>query len=89
MKTFSKTFLALGAFALFATTSCSEQTKQNAEATADSAANDVNTAADKADDATSNAADNVQADMAPEPGDTAVVQNKEADKLVEEVPERN
>ncbi|GGG48605.1 hypothetical protein [Hymenobacter glacieicola] len=88
MKTSLKSLLAVAAFFAFATTSCSEQTQKNAEATADSAASDVSNATDKAADATSNAADNVQADMAPEAGDTAVVQNKEADKLVEEVPEK-
>ncbi len=33
-----------------------------------------------------NAAADMNADMQREPGDTAVVQNKKADKLVEEVP---
>jgi hypothetical protein len=88
MKTTFKTLLAVAAFATFATTSCSQKTQDNAEATAESAANDASNTADKAADATSNAADNVDADMAPERGDTAVVQNKEANKLVEETPEK-
>ncbi|RPD47793.1 hypothetical protein DNI29_10140 [Hymenobacter sediminis] len=88
MKTSLKSLLVLAAFGAFATTSCSEQTKQNAEATADSAANDVSNATDEAAATADNAADNVKADMAPEAGDTAVVQNKEADKLVEEVPSK-
>ncbi|QJX45406.1 hypothetical protein HMJ29_00025 [Hymenobacter taeanensis] len=86
MKTTFKTLLAVAAFATFATTSCSERTQDKAEATADSAANDVENATDNAANATSNAADNVEADMAPERGDTAVVQNREADKLIEETP---
>lgn len=88
MKTTFKTFMLMAAFSAFAATSCSQNTQDKAEATADSAANDASNAADNAADATSNAADNVQADMAPERGDTAVVQNKEADKLVEETPEK-
>ncbi|GAB3226428.1 hypothetical protein GCM10027346_08700 [Hymenobacter seoulensis] len=88
MKTSFKTLAILAAFTAFATTSCSEKTQDNAEATAESAANDVGNATDEAANATSNAANNVEADMAPEAGDTAVVQNKEADKLVEEVPKK-
>jgi hypothetical protein len=88
MKTTFKSFMLMAAFSAFAATSCSQNTQDKAEATADSAANDASNAADNTADATSNAADNVQADMAPERGDTAVVQNKEADKLVEETPEK-
>ncbi|TGD79720.1 hypothetical protein [Hymenobacter wooponensis] len=88
MKTTFKTLLAVAAFTTFATSSCSQKTQDNAEATAESAANDASNAADKAADATSNAADNVKSDIAPEKGDTAVVQNKEADKLVEETPKK-
>ncbi|SNR61666.1 hypothetical protein [Hymenobacter mucosus] len=86
MKTSFKTLLAAAAFATFATTACSEKTQENAEATAESAASDVSNATEKAADATSNAADNVESDMAPEAGDTAVVQNKETEGLVEETP---
>ncbi|SNC60205.1 hypothetical protein SAMN06265337_0210 [Hymenobacter gelipurpurascens] len=88
MKTTIKSFMAIAAFSVFAFTSCSQNTQDKAEATADSAANDASNAANTAADATSNAADNVEADMAPEKGDTAVVQNKEADKLVEETPKK-
>jgi hypothetical protein len=92
MKTSFKTLLVVAAFGMFATTSCSEKTQDNAEATAESAAtdaaNNTENAANGAADATANAAEDVKADMAPEAGDTAVVQNKEADKLVEETPKK-
>lgn len=88
MKTTFKSFMLMAAFSAFAATSCSQNTQDKAEATADSAANDVENATDNAANATSNAADNVEADMAPEKGDTAVVQNKEADKLIEETPKK-
>lgn len=78
----------MAAFSAFAATSCSQNTQDKAEATADSAANDASNATDNAADATSDAVDNAKADMAPEAGDTAVVQNKEADKLVEETPKK-
>jgi hypothetical protein len=88
MKTTFKSLLLLAAFGAFATTSCSEKTQENAEATADSAANDAAANTDQAADATSNAVDNaageVKADMATEKGDTAVVIDKPADKMVEE-----
>ncbi|SHJ42277.1 hypothetical protein SAMN02745146_3116 [Hymenobacter daecheongensis DSM 21074] len=88
MKTSLKSLLLLAAFGTFATTSCSEKTQDNAEATAESAATDAanatGEAADNAAAATNAAADEVKADMAPEKGDTAVVVEKPADKLVEE-----
>ncbi|TGE15934.1 hypothetical protein [Hymenobacter elongatus] len=77
MKTTFKPLFIAAAFALFATTSCSEKTQENAEATTESAVTD-------AANNTENAAGEVKADMAAEPGDTAVVMDKEADKLVEE-----
>ncbi len=90
MKFSVKSLLVLAAFAPFALTSCSEKTQENAEATAESAATDAANATEKAGDAVENATDNaaaeVKEDLAPEAGDTAVVRNKEADKLVEEVP---
>jgi sulfite reductase alpha subunit-like flavoprotein len=90
MKTTFKSLLVLAAFAPFALASCSESTEKNAEATAEGAANDaannVENAGDAIEGATDNAAADLNADMQREPGDTAVVQNKEADKLVEKVP---
>ena len=93
MKFSFKSLLVLAAFAPFALASCSEKTQDNAEATAESAGTDAANATENAGDAvegaTDNAAADVKADMAPEAGDTAVVQNKEADKLVEETPEKH
>jgi|GEM_PF-3833540 len=95
MKTSFNSLLLLAAFGAFATTSCSQETKEHAEATADSAANDAATNTQNAADATSNAVDNaaanvkdaageVKSDVAPEKGDTAVVVDKPAGKMVEE-----
>ena len=90
MKFSVKSLLVLAAFAPFALTSCSEKTQENAEATAESAATDAANATEKAGDAVENATDNaaaeVKEDLAPEAGDTAVVRNKEANKLIEETP---
>ena len=86
MKFSFKSLLVLAAFAPFALASCSEATQDKAEATADSAANDAANATDAAGNAIENTADKAAADMAPEPGDTAVVRSVPADKLVEEVP---
>ncbi|WP_019948348.1 hypothetical protein [Hymenobacter aerophilus] len=86
MKFSFKSLLVLAAFAPFALASCSEKTQDNAEATADSAANDAANNVDAAGNAIENTADQAAADMAPENGDTAVVKNVPADKLVEEVP---
>lgn len=90
MKFSFKSLLVLAAFAPFALTSCSESTEKSAEATAEGAATDAANSVENAGDAIENTTDNVaadvNADMQREPGDTAVVQNREADKLVEEVP---
>jgi hypothetical protein len=86
MKTSFKSLLVLAAFAPFALASCSGSTEKNAEATAEGAASDASNTAENAGDAIEGAAADVNSDMQREPGDTAVVQNKEADKLVEEVP---
>lgn len=86
MKFSVKSLLVLAAFAPFALASCSERTQENAEATADSAANDAANNVDAAGNAIDNATDKAAAEMAPENGDTAVVRNAPADKLVEEVP---
>lgn len=86
MKFSFKNLLVLAAFAPFALASCSEATQENAEATAESAANDAAINAENAGDAIENTTDNVAADMAPEPGDTAVVQNRETNGMVEEMP---
>lgn len=92
MKFSFKSLLVLAAFAPFALASCSEKTQENAEATAESAGTDAANATENAGDAvegaTDNAAADIKEDMKREPGDTAVVQNKEADKLVEEVPDK-
>ena len=92
MKFSFKSLLILAAFAPFALTSCSEKTQESAEATAESAATDAANATENAGDAVENATDNaaadVKSDMAAEPGDTAVVRNKEADKMVEETPKK-
>ncbi|MCC2547402.1 hypothetical protein LJY25_13180 [Hymenobacter sp. BT175] len=85
MKTSFKSLLVLAAFGAFATTSCGDA-NNSAENAADNAGTSMENTADNAGAAASNAADNVEADMAREPGDTAVVVNKESDKLVEEVP---
>lgn len=79
MKISFKSVLAVAAFAAFATSSCSQQEQNKAEATTENAADAVT-------NTTENALDSAKADMATEPGDTAVVQNKEADKIVEETP---
>ena len=72
MKISFKTLLVLAAFGSFATTSCSEK---KAEDTATNAG-----------DAMGNAADSVKADIAREPGDTAVVLDQPANKVVEQMP---
>ncbi len=86
MKFSFKSLLVLAAFAPFALTSCSEKTQESAEATAENAAGDAANATENAGDAVENATDKVATDAAPEAGDTAVVRNEEADKLVEETP---
>lgn len=79
MKTSFKTLLVLAAFGAFATTSCSEKKAEDAATTTENAASNAGNAMD-------NAVDSAKADMAREPGDTAVVQNKPAGKVVEETP---
>jgi len=86
MKFSFKSLLVLAAFAPFALASCSEKTQENAEATAESAATDAANTTENAGDAIENTTDQAAAEMAPESGDTAVVRNAPADKLVEEVP---
>jgi hypothetical protein len=91
MKMTFKTLLAVAAFAAFATTSCSEKTQENAEATAESAGNDAaagaNAAGSAAQDAVTPDGDG-QNTVAPENGDTAVVKNQPADGVVEEAPKQ-
>ena len=79
MKRSFNTLLAVAAFGTFAITSCSEKK-------ADNAVNATETAASNAGNAAGNLVDSAKADMAREPGDTAVVRNKPADKVMEEVP---
>ncbi|MBC6991180.1 hypothetical protein [Hymenobacter sp. BT491] len=79
MKISFKTLFVAAAFSTFAMTSCGDANK---------AANATENAANNTADAAGNVVDSAKADMATEPGDTAVVQNKEADKLVEETPEK-
>lgn len=79
MKTSFKTLLVLAAFGTFAATSCSEKQAENAATTTENTASDAGNAMDSA-------VDSAKADMAREPGDTAVVQNKPANGVVEETP---
>ncbi|UOR06283.1 hypothetical protein MUN82_04110 [Hymenobacter aerilatus] len=88
MKFSFKSLLVLAAFAPFALASCSEKTQENAEATAESATNDAAANVDAAGDAVENTADKAAAEMAPESGDTAVVRDVPADKMVEETPKQ-
>ena len=79
MKISFKTLLAVAAFAAFTTTSCSEKK-------ADDAATATENAASAAGDKMEGAVDSAKADMAREPGDTAVVRDQPANGVVEEVP---
>ena len=82
-----KTLLVAAATTLaFATTSCTEKQQDNAGAAADNAANATGNAAENAGNAMEGAAADAKADMAPEKGDTAVVVDQPANKVVEEVP---
>jgi hypothetical protein len=72
-------FLALAAALTFSATSCSQKEQDHAEATTENAVDNAGTAVE-------NTADNVKADMAREPGDTAVVLDRPADGVVEETP---
>ena len=79
MKTSFKTLAVLAAFGTFAFSSCSGKK-------ADDAANATENAADQTANAAGNMVDSAKADMAREPGDTAVVRNKPADAVIEKVP---
>ena len=79
MKISFKSLLFVAAFGAFAATSCSEKNVDEAATTTETAASD---ASDKMD----SAVDSAKADIAREPGDTAMVRNTPADKVVEEVP---
>lgn len=77
MKTSFKSLLLLAAFGAFAATSCSQAEQNKAE-------NTMENTADAAANTVDNTVDSVQADMAPEPGDTAVVRDQPANGMVEE-----
>lgn len=79
MKTSFKTLLLAAALGTFTFASCSEKK-------AEDAANATENAASNAGDAMENAVDSAKADMAREPGDTAVVRNTPANGVVEETP---
>ncbi len=74
-----KTLLVLTAFGALATTACSQKKAEDATTTTAPAVNDAGTSVD-------NAVDSAKADLAREPGDTAVVRSQPADKIVEKVP---
>ncbi|GAB2794444.1 cytochrome c5 [Hymenobacter luteus] len=90
MKFSFKSLLVLAAFAPFALTSCSEKTQENAEATAESAANDAAANTEAAGDAIENTTDKAAAEIneatTPTTGDTAVVRDQPANGAVEETP---
>lgn len=91
MKMSFKTLLVAAAtFVTLGATSCSEKQADNAAAATENAAENtgdaVENAADQTGAAVENATDNVKADMAREPGDTAVVVDRPANKVVEETP---
>lgn len=79
MKISFKTLLVVAAFGTFATTSCSEKK-------ADEAATSTENAVSNTGDAVGDAVDSAKADLNREPGDTAVVRDVPADKVIEEVP---
>lgn len=86
MKMSFKTLLVAAAtFVTLGTTSCSQKLKDKAGAATDNAAAAANNAGN-AGNAVENTANNVKADMAREKGDTAVVVNKPADKVIEKMP---
>lgn len=74
-----KTLLAIAIFGAFTVTSCSEKKADEAAATTENAV-------DTAGNAIGNTVDSAKADIAREPGDTAVVRSVPANKVVEEVP---
>jgi hypothetical protein len=79
MKMSFKTLLLVAAFGAFTATSCSEKKADDAAATTENAASDAG-------DKMEGAVDSAKADMAREPGDTAVVRNTPANGVVEETP---
>ncbi|MBD2767041.1 hypothetical protein IC235_03925 [Hymenobacter sp. BT664] len=79
MKLSIQTLFTVAAFGAFATTSCSDKK-------ADNAATATENTATNAGNAIENAVDSAKADIAREPGDTAVVRNQPANKIVEEMP---
>ncbi|OGX86565.1 hypothetical protein BEN47_13000 [Hymenobacter lapidarius] len=79
MKFSFKTLLVVAAFGAFATTSCSEQKTE-------AAGNAVENAADNTGAAMEGAVDSAKADMAREPGDTAVVSDRPANGVIEQIP---
>ncbi|MBF9141335.1 hypothetical protein [Hymenobacter properus] len=79
MKTSFKTLMLVAALGTFTFASCSEKK-------ADEAATTTENTASNAGDAVGDAVDSAKADMAREPGDTAVVRNKPANGVVEETP---
>ena len=72
MKSSLKTLLVVAAFGTFTVTSCSEKKVEDAAAATETGIE--------------NSADSVKADIAREPGDTAVVRDVPADKVIEQVP---
>lgn len=79
MKISFKALLAVASFAAFGMTSCSEKKADDAATATENAASNVG-------DQMEGAVDSAKADMAREPGDTAVVRNVPADKVVEQTP---
>lgn len=79
MKFSFKTLLVVAAFGAFTATSCSEKK-------AEDAGNAVENAADNTGAAMEGAVDSAKADIAREPGDTAVVRDQPANGVVEETP---
>ena len=79
MKFSFKTLLVVAAFGAFTATSCSEKKTEEA-------GNAVENAADNTGAAMEGAVDSAKADIAREPGDTAVVRDQPANGVVEETP---
>ncbi|MDB5267344.1 MAG: hypothetical protein JWP58_384 [Hymenobacter sp.] len=79
MKTSFKTLLVLAAFGTFAATSCSEKKADEAATTTENAVSETG-------DKMEGAVDSAKADMAREPGDTAVVVDKPANGVIEKTP---
>lgn len=79
MKISFKMLLVLTAFGALATTACSQKKTEDATTTTAPAVSAPGASVD-------NTVDNAKADLAREPGDTAVVRSQPADKVVEKVP---